>query len=264
MPLITSKANEQVRAIRALRNKRERDRRGVFFAEGARLVMEAARAGAGIETVLVVPERLRTRAERDVVGRARAAGASIVEVAPNVYDSVSFRGDPDSIGAVVRRRHDSLPERPAGELSWVAVHEIQHPGNLGTLIRTSDAAGGAGVILSGASSDPYHPVAVRSSLGAIFTQRVIETTPSEFAAWVKRYGASVIGTSPSGDIDYREASYRAPVVILSGSERVGLTKAQQALCDQVVRIPMVGSVDSLNLSIATALVLFEALRANQA
>jgi TrmH family RNA methyltransferase len=260
VPVITSKANAQVKAIRALRNKRERDRGGVFFAEGARIVAEAVQAEAVIETVVVVPERLRLASERETIGAARASGASILEVGADVYDSLSFRGDPDSIGAVVRIRRDSLPPEPSGELSWVAVHEIQHPGNLGTLIRTSDAAGGAGVILSGPSTDPYHPVAVRGSLGAVFSQRLIETTPDEFAAWVKGYGALVVGTSPSGASDYREVRYRAPAVILSGNERIGLTAEQLALCDEVVRIPMAGAVDSLNLSIATALVLYEVYR----
>jgi len=260
--LITSRANAQVKAIRALRNKRERDRSGLLFAGGPRLVGEALRQGAQIETVVVVPERLRVQTERDAIGAARAQGAAVLEVSGDVYDSLAFRGEPESMGAVVRQRHDMLPETPAGELSWVAVHEIQHPGNLGTLIRTSDAAGGAGVILTGTSTDPYHPICVRGSLGAVFCQRVVQTTQEEFAVWLKHYGATVVGTSPAGGIDYREAVYRPPVVVLSGNERIGLSDDQLALCDQVVRIPMYGAVDSLNLSVATALVLYEVRRAN--
>lgn len=263
MAVITSKANAQVKAVRALRNKRERDRSGLFLAESARVVAEALAAGAKVEALLVVGERLAPE-ERGLVARARATGATVLEVAPEVYDSVSFRGDPDSLAAVVRKRRDSLPAKPAGELSWVAVHEVQHPGNLGTLVRTSDAAGGAGVVLTGTAADPYHPVAVRGSLGAIFWQRVVETTPAEFDAWVRAYGARVVGTSPAGGVDYRQADYSPPVVVLSGSERVGLSPAQLALCDEVVRIPMAGHVDSLNLSVATALVLYEVYRRNRA
>jgi RNA methyltransferase, TrmH family len=263
MALITSKANAQIKAIRALRNRHERDRSGLFFAESARVVAEAIRAGAEIEAVVVVAERLASQAERDVIAKARAAGASVLEVAADVYDSISFRGDPDSLAGVVRQHRDELPATPSGELSWVAVHEIQHPGNLGTLIRTSDAAGGAGVILTGQSTDPYHPVAVRGSLGAIFSQRVVRTTQGDFAAWARSYGARVIGTSPSGAADYREPAYTPPVVILSGNERRGLTPEQLALCDEVVRIPMAGAVDSLNLSVATGLVLYEIYRRNR-
>lgn len=262
MPQITSKANAQVKAVRALRNRRERDRTGAFFAEGVRLVAGALNAGATIETVFVVADRLRDGSERDLLSAAHRGGAEVIEVSAEVYDSLTFREDPDSMGAVVRRRHDALPPVAKGERSWVAVHEIQHPGNLGTLIRTSAAAGGAGLILTGGSTDPYHPVAVRASLGAIFSQQVVETTAEAFAAWTREYGAGVVGTSPSAALDYREAVYRPPVVILSGSERVGLSSGQLALCNQVVRIPMAGSVDSLNLSIATALVLYEVARQN--
>jgi TrmH family RNA methyltransferase len=262
VPLITSKANATVKQLRALRNRRERDRTGLFLAESARLVAEALRAAAAIEALIVVPERLAGAAERDSIAKARAAGAEIIEVSAEVYDSISFRGDPDSMAALVRRRHDELPSRPSGEISWVALQEVQHPGNLGTIIRTSDAAGGAGVILLGPSTDPYHPVAVRGSLGAIFTQRIIEASSEEFEHWVRAYGARIIGTSPAAAVDYRDAAYDAPVVILSGGERLGLTEAQLALCDEVVRIPMAGAVDSLNLSVATALVLYEAYRQN--
>ena len=262
MPLISSRANARVKAIRALRNRREREAADAFFAESHRLVAEALRAGAEVEAVVVVPERVTSGNERETIAAARASGADVLEVSPEIYDSLSFRADPDSMGAVVRRLHHDLPQRQGGELSWVGVHEIQHPGNLGTLMRTSDAAGGAGVIVTGASTDPYHPVAVRGSLGAIFSQRIVETTQEDFARWLRDYGAHVIGTSPAGDVDYREASYAAPVVILSGNERVGLTPDQLALCDQFVRVPMSGTVDSLNLSVATALVLFEVRRAN--
>src|SRR5262249_6376754 len=124
----------------------------------------------------------------------------------------------------------------------------------------SDAAAGAGVILTGASTDPYHPIAVRGSLGAIFSQRIIETSADEFAAWARHYPCQVVGTSPAAEADYREVTYRPPVVCLMGSERTGLTPEQTALCDAVVRIPMAGKVDSLNLSVASALVLYEVYR----
>ena len=256
MAAITSRANPRIKAIRALRNRRERQRTGAFFAEGARLVDAAVDSGAEIDVVVAVPERVSVQSEREAIERARAAGAEILEVSGDVYDSLSFRGDPDSMGAVVKQRIDSLP-RPPGPTCWLAVHEIQHPGNLGTLIRTSDAAGGAGVILTGASTDPYHPMAVRATLGAIFSQAVVETSQREFADWVRSEGVRVVGTSPAGSVDFRAADYSAPIVLLSGNERIGLSEAQLALCDQVVRIPMAGRVDSLNLSIATALVLYE-------
>ena len=257
--LISSRANPQVKAIRALRNRHERDRSGLFLAEGGRLLQEALRADAAIETLIVAPERMSKDDSRIAQETARKA-ASVIEVTPDVFDAISFRDDSQALAVVVQRRIDVLPESPLSERCWLAVHEVQHPGNLGTLMRNSDAVGGAGVILTGASTDPYHPIAVRGSLGAVFSQRLVETTSEAFAAWTCRYPCAVIGTSPAGATDYRDVRYSPPVVLLMGGERAGLTADQEALCQAVVRIPMAGRVDSLNLGTASALVLYEIYR----
>jgi TrmH family RNA methyltransferase len=257
--LISSRANPRIKSIRALRDRRERDLTGLFLAEGARIVAAALASGAAIDTLIVVPSRL-TAEEMAIVERAAAVSGSVLEVDQGVFDSLAFREDPGMVAAVVQRRHDQLPVAASGERSWVAVHQVQHPGNLGTLVRNSDAAGGAGVILTGASTDPYHPVAVRGSLGAIFTQKVIETTSDAFAEWTQRYSCQVIGASPADGVDYRHAVYRRPVVLLMGGERAGLSSDQRALCSDVVRIPMAGAVDSLNLTVAAALLLYEVFR----
>ena len=257
MILISSRANERVKQVRALRNRRERDSTGLFFAEGARIVRAALEAGATIEQVVVAPERL-TPADSDLIASLRERRLPLLEVTGSVFDGLSLREESQSIGVVVHQRWDRL--RDAGRRCWVALHDIQHPGNLGTIIRTSDAIGGDGVILSGRSTDPYHPIAVRGSLGAVFSQRIVGATPAELAAWAHASGVSVVGTSPAGDRDYREVEYRTPVVLLMGSERVGLSEAQIGLCDALVRVPMAGRVESLNLAVATALVLYEVYR----
>jgi RNA methyltransferase, TrmH family len=162
---------------------------------------------------------------------------------------------------VVRQKWEPLSLETQGRRCWVALHEIQHPGNLGTIIRTNDAIGGDGVILSGRTTDPYHPVAVRGSLGAVFTQRIVRATPAELARWLRDSDVTVVGTSPDGTLDYREADYSSkPVVLITGNERTGISREQVKLCDAVVRIPMAGYVESLNLSVATGLVLYEVLR----
>jgi TrmH family RNA methyltransferase len=261
--LITSRANDRVKAIRALRNRRDRDAGGAFFAEGWRVLRAAIETGAAIEQAVIVPGRI-TPEESRVVDQLRAQHTPLLEVTGEVFDSISFRDEMQSVGAVVRQRWETLSGETQGRRCWVALHDIQHPGNLGTIIRTCDAIGGDGVILSGRTTDPYHPVAVRGSLGSVFSQRLVRTTPSDFARWVKQSGATVVGTSPAGDADYRDVEYRTPVVLITGSERIGLSDAQRALCDAVVRIPMQGYVESLNLSIATALVLYEIARQAEA
>ena len=259
MPPISSRANERVKAIRALRDRKRRDETGTFFAEGWRVLKAALETGAGIELGVIVPGRI-TPEESRVVDAMRGGRIPLLEVTGEVFDSLSYREESQSVGAVVRQKWETLADETQGHRSWVALHDIQHPGNLGTIIRTNDAIGGDGIILSGRTTDPYHPVAVRGSLSAIFSQRIVRATPQDFARWVRQSGATVVGTSPAGTADYREVEYKPPVVLIMGNERTGISKEQIALCDHVVRIPMQGYVESLNLSIAAAVVLYEVLR----
>ena len=258
--LITSRSNERVKAIRALRDRKERDASGTFFAEGPRLVQAALDHDAVIEQVIVAPDRL-TETEEHLLDAITERHLPLLEVTPQVFDSLSFREEGQSLGAVVRQKWESLAQVTQTKRCWVALPEIQHPGNLGTVIRCCDAIGGDGVILVGRTTDPYHPIAVRGTLGAVFSQRIVKATEVEFARWVKRAGCTVVGTSPTGDADYRQVDYASkPVVLLMGSERAGISEAEAALCDHLVRIPMAGYVESLNLSVAAALVLYEVLR----
>jgi len=260
--LISSRANERAKAIRALRDKKARDSAGTFFAEGARLVDAALTTGAAIELAVIASDRFDARDEL-LAARLAGAGVPVLEVTGEVFDSLGYRDEDQSLGIVVKQRWEKLGSSTGAKRCWVALHDIQHPGNLGTIIRGNDAIGGDGVILSGASTDPYHPVAVRGSLGAIFSQRLVRASQQDVASWAERGECTVIGTSPDGTVDFREADYASkPVLLISGSERVGISEAQKALCDAVVRIPMTGLVESLNLSIATALVQFEVLRQN--
>jgi RNA methyltransferase, TrmH family len=258
--IVSSRSNDRVKAIRALREKKQRDATGTFFAEGFRLVKAGLQTGAVFEQVVLAPERL-TQDEAELVEALEELGVPMLEVTPDLFDVIAFREEAQSIGAVVRQRWEPLEAVAETRRCWLALHEVQHPGNLGTLIRTCDAIGGDGVILSGVGADPYHPQAVRGTLGAIFSQRIVKATQAGLAKWLPGSGCLIVGTSPEGEKDYREADYASkPVVLICGNERVGISKAQVALCDAIVRIPMAGYADSLNLSVATALVLYEVLR----
>jgi TrmH family RNA methyltransferase len=262
--IISSRANERVKQVRALKDRRDRDATGTFFAEGERVLRSALDTGAVFEQAVYAPERL-SRTERALVETLAEQRVPALEVTPEVFDAISFREEAQSLGAVVRQRWETLSLETVGHRCWVALHNLQHPGNLGTIIRNCDAIGGDGVILSGRGTDPYHPVAVRGSLGAVFTQRIVRATPADFARWARDSGCAVIGTSPEGTTDYRDADYASrPVVLVMGNEREGISREQTALCDAVVRIPMMGYVESLNLSVAAGLVLYEVLRQVQA
>jgi TrmH family RNA methyltransferase len=261
--LISSRANERVKAIRALRDKKARDATGTFFAEGWRLVEAALTTGAEVELGVVAPDRLNDR-ELALTERLDQTGVPLLEVTGDVFDSLGYRDEDQALGIVCKQRWETLNASTGATRCWVALHDVQHPGNLGTIIRNNDVIGGDGVILSGQHTDPYHPIAVRGSLGAIFSQRIVRASQQDVASWARRGECTVIGTSPAGTVDYREADYASkPVLLISGSERIGISEDQVALCDAVVCIPMAGLVESLNLSIATALVQFEVLRQRQ-
>lgn len=258
--IISSRQNDRVKAIRALRDKKERDASGTFFAEGERLLRAALQTGAAFELVVLAPDRL-TKSEAALIDSLEEMKVPLLEVTPDLFDVIAFREDAQSVGAIVAQRWETLSSVSETRRCWLVLHDIQHPGNLGTLIRTCDAVGGDGVILTGRSTDPYHPMAVRGSLGALFSQRIIKASQADLANWLPRSGCTVVGTALEGTKDFREVDYTTkPVVIMGGNERVGISKEQKDLCDELVRIPMSGYVESLNLSVATALVLYEVQR----
>lgn len=175
-----------------------------------------------------------------------------------MFQNLAAKEQAQGLGIVARQRWLDLAHiRPAAGQCWVALDTVQYPGNLGTILRTCDAVGGAGVILLGNTTDPYDPAGVRASMGAIFSQRLVRASFAEFAAWCRRHNLVVVGTSPAAELDYQGVAYQSPLVLLMGSEPRGLAREQQALCDVVVTIPMVGHSDSLNLAVATGLMLYE-------
>ncbi|MDA0302579.1 MAG: RNA methyltransferase [Chloroflexi bacterium] len=258
--LITSTANARVKLIRALRARRERDRSGLAWVEGIRPTVEALQLNAPVDTLVVAPDLLNSDFARDAVDAARANGLDIMEVTSAVFRSLSDRDGPQGLGAIIRQQWLSLPDvRMAEGDRWVALASVADPGNLGTILRTCDGAGADGVILLDASTDPYDPAAMRASMGAVFSRRLVRASFEAFAEWARTQHAIVVGASDRAPETYREADYGARTVLLMGSEREGLTTEQQTLCDRMVSIPMRGRADSLNLAVATAILLYEVL-----
>src|SRR5262245_58647159 len=262
--LIASRNNPKVKAIRDLRHRKERERSGLFFIESIHLVAAAIELCAPIELLVVAPDLLASRFARELLREQRQRGVACLEVTAEVFESLASKEAAQGIGAVVRQRWDALEcVRPGGDC-WVALEAIHYPGNLGTILRTSDAVGGAGAILLGPTTDPYDPAAVRASMGAIFSQRLVRTGLGEFAAWARRHGCTVIGASPAAALDYQAVAYEPPLVLLMGSEPRGLSAEGLGLCNTVVSIPMVGHNDSLNLSVAASVMLYEVFNQRRA
>ncbi len=260
--LITSSANPLVKRMRALADRKHRRREGAFVVEGIQPVWQAVEAGAEVEVLVVAPGLLASAAAGAMVERQEAAGTAVMRVSGDVFTRISGRDGPSGLAAVVRGRPAALgglPVRP-GSL-FVALHEIGNPGNLGTIIRTAGAAGAAGVVLLGAAADPFDPAAVKASMGALFTVPVAHAAgEAEFFGWADGAGITVVTTSPSAAGGFWDVSYPRPAALLLGAEGPGLPPDLLARGKLQVRIPMVGTAESLNLAVAAGVLLYEAQR----
>jgi TrmH family RNA methyltransferase len=256
--MITSTANPTIKQIRKLAERKERQQTGLFYVEGLRIVGEAFDRGWKIHQMIVSPELLSSLFGQQLAQKFQSNGGSVLEVSAEVFRSISSKDGPQGIGAVVEQHWSQLEQvAPQENQLWVALDSIQDPGNLGAILRTLDAVGGQGVILLDQSTDPYDPSAVRGSMGAVFALELVKTSFTRFAEWKRYQQIPMIGSSDKAASDYHYASYPTRFILLMGSERQGLQEHHLALCDQVVRIPMLGRSDSLNLAVATAILLYE-------
>jgi TrmH family RNA methyltransferase len=253
-----SRNHPQIRRLRALQTPAGRTESGEFLIEGVRPLAEAVKLGVRIEKLIVVPKLLEGRPAEKLVKQLRIKGVPCLGMLPEVYYSFSQAEEPQGVAAIVRQRWEPLETvRPGQGLCWVVAEAVQSPGNLGTIIRTCEAVGAAGLILLGDGADPYDPATVRASMGALFGIRFVRSTGVLFAEWKTRRQVTLVGTSPSAREDYQAIDYPRPTMILMGCEKRGVTPEVMALCERQVKIPMVGRSDSLNVGVATSLMLYE-------
>lgn len=257
--LIFSCNNIHIRRIRKLQDREARARTGLYIVEGVRNLVQAAQNGCRFETLLLAPKLLQNLSAQRLVKKERLSGTPCYGLSPEVYYSLSQAEEPQGVLAVLRQRWDTLERIQSNPAScWLAVESIQSPGNLGTIVRTCEAVGAAGIILVGENADPYDPVAVRASMGALFRLRFIRVSFEEFTSWkLMNPQFRLVGTSPSAVCDYQSADFIGPVILAMGSEKKGLSEEMLKLCDEKVSIPMIGRSDSLNVAVATGIMLYE-------
>jgi TrmH family RNA methyltransferase len=257
---VTSLTNPTVKAVRALHLRKAREETGLFVAEGLKIVTEAVELGQPPAMLLYGRDASDHPLLARAVAAARTAGGEVIEVTQEILAKVSRRDNPQAVVGVFRQRFTPLAElTPGSAPAWVALHRVRDPGNLGTIVRTVDAAGGGGVILVGECCDPFSVEAVRATMGSIFAVTLARADETAFAAWRAGWPGSVVGALLSATTDYRAAGYRAPSLVLMGNEQQGLPPAMAGLCDVNVKIPMRGRADSLNLAVATGVMLYAAI-----
>jgi TrmH family RNA methyltransferase len=259
---VTSLANPIIKDIKALTSKKTREETGTFMAEGLKLVIEALELGWTIRTLVYAKAAKGKPLVEQVAAKTVASGGLVLEVSEKVISSITRRDNPQMVVGIFDQRWMPLRDiHPKPGETWVALDRVRDPGNLGTIIRTSDAAGASGVILVGEATDPFSLETVRATMGSVFAVPVARATAEEFLAWKKGAGVSVVATHLAGAVDYRTIDYKKkPVVILMGNEQSGLPDMLAKEADALARIPQSGRADSLNLAVATAVMLFEARR----
>jgi TrmH family RNA methyltransferase len=272
MPDITSRANPKIKLVRSLRQRKQREATGLILVEGIHPIGEAlAAAGSGsgrtsIDSLFYADELLSSDYAKKLIREQQNLGTPCYSLSGEVFASIAEKENPQGILAVVRQRECTLAELNAGNFPWgVALLAPQDPGNIGAILRTVDAVGAAGVILLENSADPYHPSAVRASMGSLFWHALVRSSLDEFTEWAGRNQYTVYGTSARGSLDYRQVGdYPLPLILLMGSEREGLSAEATEMCNYLIRLPMQGRVSSLNLAVATGVMLYEIQRLNAA
>jgi RNA methyltransferase, TrmH family len=250
---VTSLTNPTVKAVRALHMRKAREETGLFLAEGLKIAVEAVELGFRPRILM----HGREAAAHPQLQRVAAQAAEVIEVSREVLEKVSRKENPQAVVAVFEQRWTPLDAiRPESAPCFVALQAVRDPGNLGTVIRTADAAGCGGVILVGDCTDPWSVEAVRATMGSVFAVPVSRASIPEFLAWRAGWPGSVVGTLLTAEVDYRQADYRSPTLLLMGNESQGLPPELAAACDVNVKIPMRGRADSLNLSVATGVMIY--------
>jgi TrmH family RNA methyltransferase len=284
---ITSLQNPRIKQLVKLRDRRPRDEAGVFLVEGYREIRRALEKRVTLQELYFSPEWFLGENESALIEQARDAGAQAFELTKDVFAKVAYRERPDGLLAVApqwRRSLENLdavvahiaasvvaglpeagpgsapPATPKRAPFILVVEAIEKPGNLGTILRSADAAGCDAVIVCDPVTDIFNPNVVRASTGVLFSVPLVVEESSKVLRWLKEKKIRTVATTPSAEQLYSDTDLRGPLAVIMGSEQYGLSDFWLTNCDQSLRIPMAGQADSLNVAMAAIITLFEAVR----
>ncbi|MEO7597286.1 MAG: RNA methyltransferase [Opitutus sp.] len=272
---ISSLQNPRVKQLVKLRDRRPRDDAGVFLVEGYREIRRALEKGIVLHEIYFAPEWFLGENEPALIAQAQAAGALALELTKDAFAKVAYRERPDGLLAVAPQWKRSLADldqllkrgdTPLAEAArrWapllLVVEAIEKPGNLGTILRSADAAGCDAVIVCDPVTDIFNPNVVRASTGVLFSVPLVIDESARVLAWLRKNNIRTVATTPSAEKLYTDTDLRGPLAIVMGSEQYGLSDFWLQHADVPVRIPMAGQADSLNVAMATIITVFEAVR----
>ncbi|MEZ5996057.1 MAG: RNA methyltransferase [Hyphomonadaceae bacterium] len=255
--LITSAQNPQIKLLKSLHLKKARSETSLFLAEGARSALEAASLGVWPEILAFAPIARERPQVRAFLEQAEARRVRTIETSESVLAQISKRDNPQTVIGAYRQRLSPLGELRGAAI--VALEGVRDPGNLGTILRTADSTGAGGVVLVGECCDPFSVEAVRASMGSLFAMPLARGSFEDLLHFKRERGATMIGASLNG-APFAEAPAPAKAIVLMGNEQSGLPADMEAACDQLVKLPMRGRADSLNLAVATAVMLYDLWR----
>jgi RNA methyltransferase, TrmH family len=258
---ITSLQNPRVKRLIRLRDRRARDEEGAFLVEGYREVRRALEKKVALAELFFSRDWFLGVNEPALLAEAEASGAKLYELSKDAFAKVAYRERPDGVLAVAPQWKRALADITLPAKPFILVVEaIEKPGNLGTILRSADAAGCDAVIVCDPVTDLFNPNVVRASTGVLFSVPCVVEESAKVLAWLREKGIRTIATTPAAKEVYSDADLRGPLAVIMGSEQYGLSEFWLKSADLPVRIPMAGQADSLNVAMAALITLFEAVR----
>jgi len=262
---ISSLSNEKVKKALSLKERRARKQTDQFLIEGYRELVRSLEKPVSIETLFVCEKFFLKNNEPRLIQKIALQNAQVLYCSEKVFQKLSYRDRPDGLLAVANQFHegkDQLNHLLATKKNgfYLVCESIEKPGNLGTILRSCDATAVDGVIVCDACTDLFNPNVVRASVGTLFTQPIFELSSNEAIALFKKHKVLVASSSPDAKRLYTDADFTKSVALIVGTEQYGISEEWKKHADIMVRIPMRGSADSLNVGSATTILLYEVLR----
>jgi TrmH family RNA methyltransferase len=263
--LITSAANPKIKQAIALRDRRDREKTGLFLIEGYRELSRAHGASVVFDHIFYCEELFLGSNEQELLRSCASMGSVLISVPSHLFHKLSYRDRPDGLLGIAQKMQLRLQQVRLRTPPLIVIAEaIEKPGNLGTIIRSSDAAGADLVIVANGCTDIYNPNVVRASVGTLFTIPVVEASNEDALLFCQTNNCSLVAATPEGSTLYTNVPMTGPLGIVVGTEQLGLSSFWKSACQYRAQIPMHGVADSLNVATATTLFLFEAARQRNA